>query len=29
MKWRPTSLSELTPMILNMGLTHLGTEATE
>ena len=25
--WRPPSLSELTPMILNMGLTHLGSEA--
>ena len=22
--WRPPSLSELTPMIFNMGLTHLG-----
>ena len=27
MKWRPSSLSELTPMILYMGLTHLGSEA--
>ena len=25
--WRPTSLSELTPMIYNTGLTHLGSEA--
>ena len=25
--WRPPSLSELTPMISNMGLTHLGSEA--
>ena len=25
--WRAPSLSELTPMILNMGLTHLGSEA--
>ena len=24
--WRSPSLSELTPMILNMGLTHLGLE---
>ena len=22
--WRPPSISELTPMIFNMGLTHLG-----
>ena len=22
--WRPPSLSELTPMLFNMGLTHLG-----
>ena len=25
--WRPLSLSELTPMISNAGLTHLGSEA--
>ena len=25
--WRPPSLSELTPMIFNMGLTYLGSEA--
>ena len=25
-KWRPPSLSELTPMIFNMGLTNLGPE---
>ena len=25
--WRPPSLSELTPMIFVMGLTHLGSEA--
>ena len=25
--WRPPSLSELTPVIPNMKLTHLGTEA--
>ena len=25
-KWRLSSLSELTPMIYNMGLTHLGPE---
>ena len=25
--WRPPSLSELTPMIFNTGLTHLGLEA--
>ena len=25
--WRPSSLSELTPMIFNMGLTHLGSKA--
>ena len=25
--WRPPSLSELTPMIFNAGLTHLGSEA--
>ena len=25
--WRPPSLSELTPMIFNMGLTQLGLEA--
>ena len=24
---RPSSLSELTPMVFNMGLTHLGSEA--
>ena len=27
-KWKPPSLSELTLMILDMGLTHLGSEAT-
>ena len=26
-KWRPPRLSELTPMIFNTGLTHLGSEA--
>ena len=26
-KWRPPSLSELTPIISNMRLTHLGLEA--
>ena len=26
-KWRFPSLSELTPMVFNMGLTHLGSEA--
>ena len=25
-KWRPPSLSELTPMIFNIGLTYLGSE---
>ena len=25
--WRPSSPSELTPMIFNTGLTHLGSEA--
>ena len=25
--WRPPSLSELTPMVLNTGLTHLDLEA--
>ena len=25
--WRPPSLSELTPMIFDMGLTHFGSEA--
>ena len=25
--WRPPSLSELTPMIFNMGLTHSGSES--
>ena len=25
--WRPLSLSELTPIITNMELTHLGSEA--
>ena len=25
--WRPSSLSELTPIMFNMGLTHLGSEA--
>ena len=28
-KWRPLSLSELTPMIFNTGLTHLGSEASK
>ena len=28
-KWRPPSLSELTPMILDMGLTHLGSKASK
>ena len=27
-KWRPPSLSELTPMVFNTGLTHLGLKAT-
>ena len=27
--WRPPSLSELTPMIFNTGLTHLGSEASK
>ena len=27
MKWRPLSISELTPMIYNTDLTHLGSEA--
>ena len=27
--WMPPSLSELTPMIFNMGLTHLGSEASK
>ena len=27
LNWTPPSLSELTPMIFNMGLTHLGLEA--
>ena len=27
MKWRPPSLSELTPIKFNTGLTHLGLEA--
>ena len=26
-KWRPPSLSELTPIVFNTGLTHLGSEA--
>ena len=26
-RWRPLSLSELTPIIFNMMLTHLGLEA--
>ena len=25
--WKPPSLSELTPMLINMGLTHLGSKA--
>ena len=25
--WKPPSLSELTPMIFNKGVTHLGSEA--
>ena len=28
-KWRPPSLSGLTPMIFSMGLTHLGSEASK
>ena len=28
-KWRPSSISELTPNIFNMGLTHLGSEASK
>ena len=28
-KWRPSSLNELTPMICNKGLTHLGSEASK
>ena len=28
-KCRPPKLSELTPMIFNMGLTHLGSEASK
>ena len=27
--WRPLSLSELVPMIFNMGLPHLGSEASD
>ena len=27
LNWKPTSLSELTPMIFNTGLTQLGSEA--
>ena len=27
--WRPPSLSESTPMISNIGLTHLGSEASK
>ena len=27
--WRPPSLSELTPTIFNMGLTHLGSDASK
>ena len=27
LNWRPPSLSELTPMLFNTGLTHLGSEA--
>ena len=26
-KWKPPNLSELTPIIFNTGLTHLGSEA--
>ena len=29
MKWKPPSLGELTPMIFNTGLTHLGSEASK
>ena len=29
MKWRPPSLSELTPIVFNMGFTHLGSEASK
>ena len=25
--WKPPNLSEVTPIIINMGLTHLGSEA--
>ena len=28
-KWRPPGLSELTPMIFNIGLTHFGSEASK
>ena len=28
-KWRPSSLSELTPMPFNMGLTHLGLDVSK
>ena len=28
-KWRPLSLSELTQMVFNKGLTHLGSEASK
>ena len=28
MNWRPPSLSELIPVIFNIGVTHLGSEAT-
>ena len=27
--WRPPSLSELTPMLFNTGLSHLGSEASK
>ena len=28
-KWRPPSLNEITPVILNMGLNYLGSEASK
>ena len=28
-KWRPPNLSELTPMVFNPGLTHLGSEGSK
>ena len=29
LKWRPSNLSELTSMVFNMELTHLGSEASK